>query len=132
MSLVALLLFTRIARSPRREAPLDRTGQIAAVVAMGGLTYGVIEAGADGVGAPRVLIALGLAILALIVFLTSQARGRHPMVPLDLFRSRGVVVPLLGGFAFTVGFYGWCSCSACTSRNCVACPRRPRASRSCR
>ncbi|MDU9000234.1 MFS transporter [Streptomyces mirabilis] len=106
VGLVALLLFTRIARSPRREAPLDRTGQIAAVVAMGGLTYGVIEAGADGVGAPRVLIALGLAIVALIVFLTSQARGRHPMVPLDLFRSRGVVVPLLGGFAFTVGFYG--------------------------
>ncbi|MEN1882940.1 MFS transporter [Streptomyces mirabilis] len=106
VGLVALLLVTRIARSPRREAPLDRTGQIAAVVAMGGLTYGVIEAGADGFGTPRVLIALSLAIVALIVFLTSQARGRHPMVPLDLFRSRGVVVPLLGGFAFTVGFYG--------------------------
>ncbi|MFE4821369.1 DUF2255 family protein [Streptomyces sp. NPDC056704] len=88
------------------KAPLDGTGPIAAAVAMGGLTYGVIEAGADGFGAPRVLIALGLAVLALIVFLTTQARGRHPMVPLNLFRSRGVVVPLLGGFAFTVGFYG--------------------------
>ncbi|WP_405885297.1 MFS transporter [Streptomyces sp. NBC_01136] len=52
------------------------------------------------------LVALGLAVVALIVFLVAQQRGAHPMVPLDLFRSRSVVIPLLGGFAFTVGFYG--------------------------
>lgn len=106
VGVVALVLFSRIARSPRQEAPLDRTGQVAAVLAMCGLTYGVIEAGADGFGTPRVLLALGVAVLALVVFLASQARGKHPMVPLDMFRSRGVVIPLLGGFAFTVGFYG--------------------------
>ncbi|WP_405734179.1 MFS transporter [Streptomyces sp. NBC_01537] len=106
VGVAALFLFARIARSPRRDAPFDRTGQVAAVLAMGGLTYGVIEAGADGFGTPRVAAALGLAAVALVVFLTSQARGAHPMVPLDLFRSRGVVIPLLGGFAFTVGFYG--------------------------
>ena len=103
---LALFLFARIARSPRRPVPFDWTGQIAAVLAMCGLTYGVIEAGADGFGAPRVLIALGLAVVALVVFLASQARGKHPMVPLDMFRTRAVVIPLLGGFAFTVGFYG--------------------------
>ncbi|MGY1495760.1 hypothetical protein ACW4TU_03810 [Streptomyces sp. QTS52] len=44
--------------------------------------------------------------MALAVFLLSQARGTHPMVPLDLFRSRTVVVAMAAGFAFMVGFYG--------------------------
>ncbi|MEU8686884.1 MFS transporter [Streptomyces sp. NPDC048665] len=106
VGVLALFLFSRIARSPRQDAPLDWTGQITAVVAMGGLTYGVIEAGADGFATARVLVALALAAVALAVFLMAQARGQHPMVPLDLFRSRTVVIPLIGGFAFTVGFYG--------------------------
>ncbi|MEU9287182.1 MFS transporter [Streptomyces sp. NPDC048275] len=106
VGVLVLLLFTHIARSPRQNTPFDWIGQIAAVVAMGGLTYGVIEAGADGFGEPRVLVALVAAVVALVVFVVAQARGKHPMVPLDMFRSRNVVIPLLGGFAFTVGFYG--------------------------
>jgi DHA2 family methylenomycin A resistance protein-like MFS transporter len=35
---VALILLARAARSPRRQAPFDWAGQIAAVLAMGGLT----------------------------------------------------------------------------------------------
>ena len=35
-----------------------------------------------------------------------QARGTHPMVPLDLFRSRTVVIASGTGFAFMAGFYG--------------------------
>ncbi|MHA5054505.1 MFS transporter [Streptomyces sp. SD15] len=106
VGVLVLLLFTRIARSPCQDTPFDWIGQIAAVVAMGGLTYGVIEAGADGFGEPRVLVALVAAVVALVVFVLAQARGKHPMVPLDMFRSRNVVIPLLGGFSFTVGFYG--------------------------
>jgi DHA2 family methylenomycin A resistance protein-like MFS transporter len=49
---VALLLLAKTARSPRRPAPFDWAGQIAAVLAMGGLTYAAIEAGAAGLAAP--------------------------------------------------------------------------------
>jgi MFS family permease len=35
-----------------------------------------------------------------------QARGRHPMMPLDLFRSRTVCMAVVAGFAFMVGYYG--------------------------
>jgi MFS family permease len=81
-------------------------GQVTAVLAMGGLTYGAIEAGEAGFGSARVLTAFAVAAVALAVFLAVQARGAHPMVPLDLFRSRTVTVAVAVGFAFVVGYYG--------------------------
>jgi EmrB/QacA subfamily drug resistance transporter len=102
----ALLLLARTARSPQRTVPFDGVGQVTAVLAMGGLTYGAIEAGAAGFTAPRVVAAFVVAVVALGAFLTAQARGAHPMVPLDLFRSRTVSVAVAVGFAFIVGYYG--------------------------
>lgn len=66
----------------------------------------MIEAGVNGFGAPQVLVALAVAAVAMVVFGTAQARGKHPMVPLDLFRSRAVVIASGTGFAFIAGFYG--------------------------
>ena len=106
VGLVVLYLLLRVPRSPRRAVPFDWAGQVTAVLAMGALVYGLIEGGAEGFGAPRVLGALAVAVVALIAFLVAQVRGAHPMVPLELFRSRPLVVSVAGGFAFTVGFYG--------------------------
>jgi MFS transporter, DHA2 family, methylenomycin A resistance protein len=103
---VALLLLARAHRSPRREVPFDVVGQIAAVAAIGGLTYGIIEAGADGFASPKALSALALAFVAIVVFIAAQARGRHPMVPLDLLRTRTMVVSAVTGFAFIAGLSG--------------------------
>jgi MFS transporter, DHA2 family, methylenomycin A resistance protein len=102
----ALFLLARTLPSPRRPAPFDWAGQVTAVLAMGGLTYGAIEAGAAGLGAPRVLAAFAVAVAGLAVFLAVQARDAHPMMPLDLFRSRSVVIANVVGFAFVVGYYG--------------------------
>ncbi|MFJ3307546.1 MFS transporter [Streptomyces sp. NPDC086549] len=106
VGLAALLLLARTARSPRRTAPFDWAGQIAAVVAMGALTYGAIEAGAVGFLEPRVLVAFTLAVVAGPVFLATQARSKHPMVPPALLRSRTMGVAATAGFAINVGFYG--------------------------
>ena len=103
---VTLLLLTRVQPSPRHPAPFDWAGQITAVLAMGGLTYGAIEAGAAGFGAPRVVAAFVVAAIALAAFVAAQARGAHPMAPLDLFRSRIFAVSAAVGFAFIVGYYG--------------------------
>jgi EmrB/QacA subfamily drug resistance transporter len=102
----ALVLLARAARSPRHSVPFDWAGQVAAVAAMGGLTYGAIEAGVAGITAPRVLAAFMVAVAALAVFGLLQARGRHPMLPLALFRSRTVSAAVVIGFAFMVGYYG--------------------------
>jgi EmrB/QacA subfamily drug resistance transporter len=103
---VTLLLLARVLPSPHRAARFDWAGQVTAVLAMGGLTYGAIEAGAAGFAAPRVVAAFAIAAVALAGFVAAQARGAHPMAPLDLFRSRAVAVPVVVGFAFIVGYYG--------------------------
>jgi EmrB/QacA subfamily drug resistance transporter len=103
---LTLALLSRSRRSPRRDHPIDAVGQVTAVVAMGGLTYGVIEAGEHGLTAPRVLASLVVAVAAAAAFVASQIRGAHPMVPPDLIRLRPVAVSVAVGFAFVVGFYG--------------------------
>jgi EmrB/QacA subfamily drug resistance transporter len=103
---VALALLARSGRSPRRKVPFDWAGQVTAVLAMGGLTYGAIDAGAAGFTSPRVVTAFIVAVAALAGFLLSQAHGRHPMVPSELFRSRNVSISVAVGFAFIVGYYG--------------------------
>jgi MFS family permease len=103
---LALRLVARTSPATGRDAPFDRIGQVTAVLAMGGLTYGAIEAGSAGITAPAVLAAFGIAVLALAAFAVSQTRVAHPMVPPDLFRSRNVAVLLGIGFAFMAGYWG--------------------------
>jgi EmrB/QacA subfamily drug resistance transporter len=102
----ALLLLARTEPSPQRRVGFDWLGQVTAVLAMGALTYGAIQAGADGLTAPQVVTALALALVALAAFLAAEARGAHPMVPLALFGSRNVSVCVAVSFAFVVGYYG--------------------------
>ncbi|MER8001636.1 MFS transporter [Streptomyces sp. NPDC095613] len=106
VGILTLLLLSRTQQSPTRPAPFDWIGQITAILAMGGLTFGAIEAGDAGFTAPQVLLALGIAVAALAAFVTAQAKVAHPMVPLTLFRSPTVVAATGIGFAFMVGFYG--------------------------
>lgn len=103
---VALLVLARTAHSPHRQVPFDWFGQVTAIAAMAALTYGVIEAGAEGLATPRVVIAFAVAVSALMAFVASQACEAHPMVPPDLFRSRNVMIANAIGFAFMVGYFG--------------------------
>jgi len=104
--IAALALLARSARSPHHEVPFDWAGQASGVAGMAALTYGAIETGTTGISSPRVLAAFAVAAAALSVFGVLQARGRHPMMPLGLFRSRTVTVAVVAGFAFMVGYYG--------------------------
>jgi MFS transporter, DHA2 family, methylenomycin A resistance protein len=102
----ALILLARTARPPRHPAPFDWAGLVTAVAAMGGLTYGAIEAGAERITAAPVMAAFAVAVAALAAFAVLRARGAHPMLPLSLFYSRTVTVAVATGFAFMVGYYG--------------------------
>jgi MFS transporter, DHA2 family, methylenomycin A resistance protein len=103
---VALLLLARTGASERRPAPLDPIGQFTGALAMGGLTYGAIEAHSRGFADSAVIVALGVAVASLIAFIRSQRLVAHPMLPLELFRSRTVTVVTATGFAFMVGYFG--------------------------
>lgn len=85
--LLITLRYLPESRDPE-SARLDWAGATLATVGLGGLTYGLIEASARGWTDPRVLVALTVGVVGLALFVLSQARGRAPMMPLALFRSR--------------------------------------------
>jgi DHA2 family methylenomycin A resistance protein-like MFS transporter len=106
VGIVGLALLARVPRSPKRPAPLDPAGQISVIIALATLTYAVIEGGRSGFGHGGTLTALIVFPIALAAFLIVEARRRRPMVPLNLFRSRTVLVTTAAGFALNAVFYG--------------------------
>lgn len=102
----ALIMLARAPRSPRSAVPLDWAGQVTAAVAMGSLTFAAIEAGAHGYRAPADLTAFALAAVTLVAFALSQKRGKHPMLPPSLIRSRTLKVASANGFAFLAALNG--------------------------
>ena len=102
----ALVVLSRVADSPRRPARFDRWGQLTAVVALAALTYACIQGGSSGFDTISVTGAFGVAAGAFVIFLISQRRGEHPMIPLSLFRSRPVAITLGVAFITMSGFYG--------------------------
>jgi EmrB/QacA subfamily drug resistance transporter len=103
---VALRLLARAEPSPTSLSRFDWAGQTTAVLAMGGLTYAAIATGSHGLSSPSVLAAFATAAVALSAFVVIQARVRHPMMPLGLFRVRNLSVASTVGFGFMVGYYG--------------------------
>jgi EmrB/QacA subfamily drug resistance transporter len=96
-------------RDPSGAGRVDVGGAASAVVFLGGLTYGLIEGPARGWTSPLVLAGLVLALVAGPVFVLLERRESHPMLPLELFRSRQfsaanavtfVVYGALGGALF--------------------------------
>jgi EmrB/QacA subfamily drug resistance transporter len=66
---------------------LDLAGSVTAALGLGGVIYALIEGPAHGWHPSTILSAVGgTALLAAFLFL--EARKRHPMLPLGLFRSR--------------------------------------------
>jgi MFS family permease len=106
VGIVALLFLTKTPRSPARPAPLDWPGQITAVLAMAGLVFGVIQAGAWGITSTPVIGALLLAVLSTVAFLLVERRAAHPMVPASLVQLPSVRIASAIGFAFMIGYYG--------------------------
>lgn len=106
VGLLTLVFLARTPLSPRRQAPFDAVGQVTAVLAMGALIYGAIEAGAQGLGATPVWSAFALAVVALAAFVWSQVRGVHPMVPSGLLAPRNARIAMAVGFTFMVGYFG--------------------------
>lgn len=102
----ACVALSRIDASPRRTSPFDPAGQIAAVAALGGLTYGIIEGAALGYSDPQVLGAFAVFILSAAVFLIAQTRGRHPTIPPGLFAASPVRLSILTAFVTMAAFYG--------------------------
>lgn len=88
---------------------LDLTGAMLATLALGGITYGFIEAPNHGFSSPIIQMSLIGGALLFIIFIVHERRSKSPMMPLQLFSSRVFssanlitlfVYASLGGFLF--------------------------------
>ncbi len=98
---------TRIRAEGEREGGgIDPLGQLAAIVTLALLVFGVIEAGHAGIGSVIALLPLLAVIPMGAGFLAIEHRGEQPMLPLHLFRSPALSGATAVGFAINFGVYG--------------------------
>ncbi|EGD54350.1 MFS transporter [Gordonia neofelifaecis] len=76
-----------IPESRQRSRRLDPVGIVLATVAIGSLTFGIIEGRSRGYSSPVILAADVLACAALIAFVRYELRRTDPMLDVRLFRS---------------------------------------------
>src|SRR6266478_787265 len=91
LAIVVLLLVFRFVPESRDEeetGKLDLVGAALATISLGAIVYGLIESSRLGFQSPIVITALASSLIILFAFVIVEARRRHPMVPLTLFRSR--------------------------------------------
>lgn len=91
LGIAALLaLFFKVPESRDEESSpaIDYLGAALASLGLAGLTYGFISAPRLGFGDLSVAGTLLGGVIALLGFVIVEARGDHPMLPLQLFRSR--------------------------------------------
>jgi EmrB/QacA subfamily drug resistance transporter len=67
---------------------VDYAGAGLAVVALGGISWALIEGPGRGFGAPVVVVALAVGLVAVGLFMWRERSAKEPMLPLELFRSR--------------------------------------------
>jgi len=68
---------------------VDIFGAMAVTLGLGGVVYGLIEAGARGFKDPRVVVSLAAGVVLLLLFvIIERKRGQRAMMPLALFRSK--------------------------------------------
>ena len=86
--LIVLISLRHVAESSDEEkARVDWIGAILAVLGLAALVYGLIESSRLGFADRSVVTVLILAGVLLVAFVIVEARSRHPMLPLALFRS---------------------------------------------
>lgn len=91
-------------RNPGAPRRLDIAGALLGVLALGGVTYALVESPSQGATAPPVISAAVAGLVAAGAFVLTEHRRRAPMLPLDIFRSRQFSAANLVTFTVYGGF----------------------------
>jgi EmrB/QacA subfamily drug resistance transporter len=116
LAAVVLLASRHVPEStdPTTDRHVDVLGATLVVVGLGATTYALIEGPSHGTTIGVTVISALIGAAGLIGFLLAERMGRHPMLPLDIFRSRQftaanlvtvVVYAALGGVFFLLAVY---------------------------
>src|ERR1041385_2082103 len=85
---VLIVMFVPESRDEEDNGRLDFAGAALATLALGGVVFGLIESSRLGFSNAIVIAAIAGGALLGIVLAFGEARGRNPMMPPALFRSR--------------------------------------------
>lgn len=102
--IVSAILFSFKSETARnRNRSLDLPGQLLFIMAIGSLTYALIEGQSLGWHSASILGCFGAFVLLLAAFLLREARAREPLLPLSLFRNPVFNIACFVNF---FGFFG--------------------------
>jgi EmrB/QacA subfamily drug resistance transporter len=104
-ALWATLNHVHESRDEEATGRFDWLGAAVAALAVGGLAFGVIRGGANAWADLAAWVAIGIGLIALIAFPILMVRRAHPLVPLELFRSRVFASVNLATFFVYGGLY---------------------------
>jgi EmrB/QacA subfamily drug resistance transporter len=93
-------------RDPEAYRGIDWLGIVLSAAGLGGPVFALIEEPTRGWTDPLVLISLLGGVLCFAAFLLYEARARHPMLDLSLFRIRNFAVANLTTLAVYAGLSG--------------------------
>jgi EmrB/QacA subfamily drug resistance transporter len=69
------------------NAALDVGGAVLSIIGLMALVYGIIEGPSEGWTSTKILVAFGIAAVALIAFALWEARSDHPMLNVEFFKN---------------------------------------------
>ena len=86
----ALVLIRHVPESFDKEAPrrMSIFGALLVILGLAGITFGFIESSTFGFDSPLIIFTIVGGVLALLKFLLDEARAKHAILPLWLFKSR--------------------------------------------
>lgn len=107
IGIVGLLVTRRVvAAVPGRGSALGGSGHVLGLLALGALSYALIEGPDKGWSAPYVLAACGVAVVAATGFVLRERAARTPILPVALFADSSFTAANTVGFLFNFAFYG--------------------------
>jgi EmrB/QacA subfamily drug resistance transporter len=90
LAIIVLLITWRHVPESRNENAkkgLDFLGAFLATLGLGGIVFGLTESSDLGFSHPLVYGGMIGGVIFLALFVVAEARGKHPMMPLELFKS---------------------------------------------
>src|SRR5437879_1734049 len=109
--MVVVICYWRVPESSSNEkGRLDWLGATVIALGLGALVWGLIESARLGFAHPAIVAALVAGLVLIVTFVFLERQSRHPMVPLELFRSRTftganlLTLLLYGAFGRTLFF----------------------------
>lgn len=98
-------------RNEHAARSFDFGGALTATAGLSAIVYGIVRTDTSGWGNPTTLLAIGIGVALLIVFLVLEGRfAKAPLMPLRLFRSRqlsaaNAIIGLVGASTFAMWFF---------------------------